>query len=107
MKILTGFPTCSHPGCQKVAEDGYCDATCCKSQKAYCSEHSHRPIKVLEILGYTANGFDYFTIEQVLDIVKAMWVGAGMVFESAGYLKMLQEVKDKQQGEPDVPSAKE
>lgn len=98
IKVLgPGYPGCAYPGCKKHGEDGYCLASCCPPDhfgglRAYCSEHSHRPTMLLEVLGYDPHLVS-FTRADVEHIVKAMWVGAGMVFESQGYLLMLRQIK--------------
>lgn len=88
------FPVCSHDGCDKLAEDGYCEATCClglNPRRAYCSEHSHRPSRVLEILGHSVNQ-QMFERDEVRQIVMSMWAGAGLVYESAGYFDMKRRI---------------
>lgn len=111
------FPACAHEGCRKHGEDGYCEAACCLHKlvvidgkvnddvnaqpKAYCSEHSHRPTRLLEILGHS-HAKQTFTRDEVRRIVMAMWAGAGMVFEASGYLQMLQDIEANRaaKGEP-------
>lgn len=94
VRVLGGdYPLCAHEGCRKLAEDGYCEASCCRgSFKAYCSEHSHRPTHVLEVLGHAPTQ-ETFTRAEVRDILLAMWIGAGMVFESAGKLAMMRDLE--------------
>lgn len=88
------YPKCAHPGCTKLAQDGYCDAGCCigfTPRRAYCSEHSHRPDRVLEILGAPVVKQE-FTRDEVRRIVMAMWQGAGQVYQSEGRLAMERDV---------------
>lgn len=103
-KVHGAYPTCSHPRCNNHGDDGYCTATCCVvdnddpglAPKAYCTEHSHRPTKVLEILGH-AHDQQSFTRAEVERILRAMWVGAGMVFEAEGYFAMNRDVSARVQ----------
>ena len=88
-------PKCAHPGCIRLADDGYCEAGCClgfQLRRAFCSEHSHRPTRVLEILGYPPER-DTFTRDEVRRVVMAMWAGAGLVYESAGKIEMDREIE--------------
>lgn len=90
IKVTGKYPGCAHGGCCQPALDGYCEATCCVGyipRKAYCSEHSHRPTRVLEILGHRPTQ-ETFTRDEVRSIVMALWIGAGMVYESAGKMEM-------------------
>lgn len=98
VKVLgKDFPACAHAGCNKHGEDGYCLAGCCFAEgKAYCSEHSHRPTQLLEILGYEHDQ-TAFTRDEVRRIILAMWSGAGLVFESSGYMLMLKHLKAKRE----------
>lgn len=105
IKVLgADFPMCAHDGCKKHGEDGYCLASCCCDDDgeprslAYCSEHSHRPALLLEILSYPPSQ-QTFTRDEVERIVKAMWIGAGMVFESGGYFSMIRDVRLKRESE--------
>lgn len=93
--IHGNIPGCSQGGCLKAGTDGYCEAGCCiglNPRCAYCSEHSHRPARVLEILGHAATK-ESFTRDEVRRIVMSMWAGAGLVYESAGHFEMLREME--------------
>lgn len=89
------YPTCSEPGCKMLAVAGYCRALCCMTidgpPKAYCSEHSHMPAAVLEVLGHAYTKKTYAR-DEVLDIVRSMWAGAGLVLENAGKFEMEQRI---------------
>lgn len=86
------YPGCAHDGCSMLAVDGYCEAACCASQRrAYCSAHSHRPDRVLEILGHW---FDQatFSRDEVRRLVMLMWNGAGEVYAASGKLDMERDI---------------
>lgn len=88
--VSLGYPQCAHDGCERAATDGYCLATCCngyQAPRAYCSEHSHRPTRLLEILGHSP-AKSTFTRDEVRNLVMSLWAGAGLVFEAEGYLAM-------------------
>lgn len=91
----SSWPPCSQLGCKMLAMDGYCEASCCLGKNAaYCSEHSHRPTMLLEVLGHAATKSS-FTREEMETVIKSMWAGAGMVFEASGYLRLQREVEIK------------
>lgn len=90
--IGSDVPACSEPGCQQLAMDGYCFASCCvETKRAYCAFHSHRPAMLLELLGHPAQQ-ETFTGVEVRAIMMAMWKGAGNIFEAQGYLELMKDV---------------
>lgn len=98
IRILNGdghYPHCVEANCRMLAMDGYCEATCCvgyQPRRAYCSEHSHRPTRVLEILGHHPTQSS-FTRAEVRRLVMALWAGAGLVYESAGKFEMERDLE--------------
>lgn len=92
------YPHCAHPGCKYLAQDGYCTATCCANkppkERCFCTEHSHRPQLVLDSFAFGADK-DVYSREDVLRIVRSMWMGAGLVIESAGHFAMLRDLREK------------
>lgn len=92
------YPHCKVEGCNKLAQDGYCEASCCahlpKEERTLCNGHSHRPQLVLDALGFPADKESYSRAD-VLRIARAMWMGASLVIESGGYFGMLRDLKAK------------
>lgn len=89
-------PVCAHEGCKMLALAGYCEASCCvgyNPRRAYCSEHSHAPQRVLEILGHGPSKPSY-SRDEVLQVVRSMWAGAGLVMENAGKFEMEQDLAE-------------
>lgn len=98
IRILNGdgrYPVCSQAGCRMLALAGYCEAGCCvgfNPRKAYCSEHSHQPERVLEILGHSTRK-ESFTRAEVRKILLSIWHGAGLVMENAGKFEMERDIE--------------
>lgn len=100
IQILDGdglHPKCAHHGCKMLAIAGYCEASCCvgyNPRKAYCNLHSHAPQRVLEVLGHAPTQ-DSYTVEEVLQVVRSMWAGAGLVMENAGKFEMERDLANE------------